>query len=283
MSQETSAKLPELRSLRPVTPVGILAGRLDRAVGLAEAADVPFELLEELRGAATLAGGLEAYVERCTSPESAGLATVAARTRSQDWDRTETSIFVEAEMLSGHVEGQLLKFLVAMSGARRVLEVGMFTGYSALALAEALGADGQVIACELDPSVAAFAQQGFDAAARADPSVPRASIDVRQGPAAETLDALVAAQENFDLIFIDADKAGYLGYVDQVLEGGLLADGGTICVDNTLLQGEPWLARESSGPGAAIAAFNAAIAEDPRVEQVLLAVRDGVTLIRRAR
>ncbi len=283
MSWETSAPLPTwLRSLRPVTPVGILAARLEHAVALAEGVDAPFELLEELRGAAVLASGFESYVERCTTPESLGLSVVAARTRAHDWDRAATSLDLEAEMLSGHVEGQLLKFLVAMTGTQRVLEIGMFTGYSALAIAEALGRDGRVLACEIDPVAAAFAQQGFAEAAQADATVPRADIDVRVGPAAETLADLAAAGETFGLVFIDADKAGYLGYVDAVLEGNLLAEGGTICVDNTLLQGEPWVGGERSAPGAAIAGFNAAIADDPRVEQVLLGVRDGVTLIRRA-
>ena len=86
----------------------------------------------------------------------------------------------------------------------------------------------------------------------------------------------------FDLVFIDADKPGYLGYLDFLLDSPLLAPGAVIAVDNTLLQGEPWsFAENASANGAAIASFNAAVAADPRVEQVLLAVRDGLTLIRR--
>lgn len=284
MSPGTSTELPTpARSLRPVTPAGILAARLERALALAEVSGVSPELCDELRSASALASGLEAYVERCTSPESPALARLAARTRARAWEGAGTSVALEAEMLSGHVEGQLLKFLVAISGARQVLEVGMFTGYSALAIAEALGAGARVVACELDVAAADFAEASFTEAAERDPSGGLAEIDVRRGPAAATLRELAAAGERFDLVFIDADKAGYLGYVDQVLDGDLLAPGGTICVDNTLLQGEPWSAGERSEPGAAIAAFNAAIAEDPRVAQVLLAVRDGVTLIRRTR
>jgi caffeoyl-CoA O-methyltransferase len=214
------------------------------------------------------------------------LAAVAERTRSHDWEQPECNRAtprLEAEMLSGHVEGQLLRFLVAMTRARRVLEIGMFTGYSALAIAEALGGEGHVVACEIDPAAAAFAEAGFAAAAEVDPTVERASIEVRVGPAFDSLSRLADAGQAYDLIFIDADKPGYLGYIDQVLDRGLLAEGGTICVDNTLLQGEPWLGEPRSANGAAIAAFNAAIADDPRVEQVLLPVRDGVTLIRRVR
>ena len=175
-------------------------------------------------------------------------------------------------MLSGHVEGQALKFLVHLARARRVLEIGMFTGYSALAMAEALPDDGVLVACEVDADVAALARECFAAAPGGE------KIDVRVAPADDTLAAL--AGQVFDLVFIDADKAGYLGYVERILETGLLRDGGVICVDNTLMQGQPW-AGESTANGDAITAFNAAIADDPRVEQVLIPLRDGLTLIRR--
>ena len=141
-------------------------------------------------------------------------------------------------MLSGHVEGVALQFLVRLMGARRVLEIGMFTGYSALAMAEALPADGQVVACELDAEVAAFARRCFDE------SVDGGKIDVKVGPALATLDALAAAGETFDLVFVDADKGGYVDYVRAVLDTGLLAPAALICVDNTLMQGEPWVAEE---------------------------------------
>jgi caffeoyl-CoA O-methyltransferase len=266
------------RPLRPVTPAGIIAARLERAIELAERLDDPGELLDELRSAGALASGLEEYVAECSTPESPALAALAARTRAYDWGQEivpGTTPALEAEMLSGHVEGQLLKFLVAMTGAQRVLEVGMFTGYSALAIAEALGGGGQVVACEIDPNVAAFAQRGFDT------TPDGAKIEIRVGPADETLRTLAEARDAFDLIFIDADKAGYLGYVRAILDTGLLAPGGTICVDNTLLQGEPWLDGVRSANGEAVAEFNDAIALDPRIEQVLVPLRDGVTLIRR--
>ncbi len=264
---------------RPVTPVGILSEQLERLCTRVESLDgAESGLLAELRSASALATGLEPYVSRCTSPESPALQALSRRTRAHDWDhRTGPGAVaaLEQEMLSGHVEGQALKFLVAMTRAARVLELGMFTGYSALAVAEALPEDGRVVACELDPEVAAFAQRSFD-------QVPAgAKIEVRVGPAEATLRQLATAGETFDFVFIDADKAGYLKYVNAVLGRGLLADGAVICVDNTLLQGEPYLPGEPSANGAAIAAFNQALASDPRVEQVLLPVRDGMTLIRR--
>jgi caffeoyl-CoA O-methyltransferase len=251
--------------------VGILAEKLERVAELAQHSDQMDDvLLSELRSASALAAGLEPYLSRCTTPESPALAALSRRTQSHDW---QTGL--EQEMLSGHVEGQALKFLVSMTRARRVLELGMFTGYSALAIAEALPDDGHVLSCELDPDVAAFAQRSFDA------TPAGAKIEIRVGPALATLAQLAAAGETYDFVFVDADKGRYRDYVDVVLGRGLLAPDGVICVDNTLLQGEPYLAGTPSANGRAIAAFNEALTRDNRVEQVLLPLRDGMTLIRR--
>jgi caffeoyl-CoA O-methyltransferase len=243
---------------RPVTPASILAAKL---TALAARLDEP-----ELREAAELAAGLDPYLERWASP---ALEALAKLTAAQTWTGS-----LEQEMLSGHVEGRVLAMLVHVSRARRVLDVGMFTGYSALAMAEALPADGTVVACEIDPAVAELARTGFAA------SPDGSKIDVRVGPALDTLRGL--AGESFELVFIDADKAGYRAYLDTVLELDLLAPHGLVCVDNTLMQGEPYLDGPRSANGEAIAAFNAALAADPRLESVLVPLRDGVTLIRRA-
>jgi caffeoyl-CoA O-methyltransferase len=111
-------------------------------------------------------------------------------------------------------------------------------------------------------------------------------IGVKVAPALETLAALAAAGKTFELVFIDADKGGYIDYLNLLLETQLLAPNGLICVDNTLMQGEPYLAEailaeSMTANGAAIAAFNQAVVDDPRVEQVMLSIRDGLTLIRR--
>jgi caffeoyl-CoA O-methyltransferase len=262
---------------RPVTPVGILAAQLDALVARV-AADERQDpaLLLGLEEARDLAAGLDPYVAASTTPESPALAALDRRTRAEDWAAHAGDLGLEQEMLSGHVEGQLLKFLVHATRARRILEVGLFTGYSALAMAEALPADGELVACELDPHAAAVAAECLGA------SEAGAKVRIEVAPALETLGRLAEAGESFDLVFIDADKAGYAGYLDAVLDSGLLADGGVIAVDNTLLQGQPYLPGEPSANGAAIAAFNRTVAEDPRVEQVLVPLRDGLTLIRRS-
>jgi caffeoyl-CoA O-methyltransferase len=263
---------------RPVTPQSILASKLDQLARRLDAAgSADPALAGELREVCELAGGLDPYLSQWTTPESADLARLVRRTEAEDWNqhaRGGAAGRLEQEMLSGHVEGQTLKMLVYATRAQRVLEIGMFTGYSALAMAEALPGDGRVVACEIDPVVAAFAQRCFR------DSVSGHKIEVMVGPAQRTLGELSAAGETFDLVFIDADKAGYAGYLATVLEGGLLAPNGLIIVDNTLMQGQPWLSGHLTANGGAIADFNQAVAADPRVEQVIIPLRDGLTLIR---
>ncbi|WP_420452999.1 O-methyltransferase [Ilumatobacter sp.] len=262
--------------LRPVTPVSILAAGLRSLLDdLGSGERWSDRHHAELAALSELASGFDPYLEAMTTPASPDLDDLARRTVEADWGGGGSGPGLEAEMLSGHVEGRFLRFLVAATGARRVLEIGMFTGYSALAMAEALPDDGVVVACELDADVARFAQDRFDRSTHGD------RIEVRVGPAIETLTELDDRGESFDLVFVDADKAGYVGYLDAVLDGRLLAPGGIVCVDNTLLQGRPWLDGRRSENGDAIARFNRHVADDGRVEQVVLPVRDGLTLIRR--
>jgi caffeoyl-CoA O-methyltransferase len=266
--------------MRPVTPVGILAAKLESLVQQLESVNAPNESFQaELQQAYELANGLDPYLDRCTTPESPALAALVKRTQAEDWSKRfsdgETVRQLEQEMLSGHVEGQFLKFLVHLTTARRVLEIGMFTGYSALAMAEALPAGGEVVACEVDAYVAEFAQQCFKQ------SSTGSKISVRVAPALVTLQQLAAAGEVFDLVFIDADKAGYAEYLELLLTTQLLAPNGLICADNTLMQGQPYRSNAATANGVAIARFNQLLIDDLRVEQVLLPLRDGLTLIRR--
>ncbi|MFT6391979.1 MAG: caffeoyl-CoA O-methyltransferase [Ilumatobacter sp.] len=265
-------------TLRPVTPTSILAGRLEQLrQNLSMVSAIDESVRTDLDEICAIASGLDPYLDRCTTPSSVALQALAERTAAHDWKSLPGSgtLGLEAEMLSGHVEGQVLSFLVEMLGATTVLEVGMFTGYSALAMAEALPVDGRVLACEIDPDVAEFAQECFAE------SPDGYKIGVAIGPALDTLHRLAANDEVFDLVFIDADKAGYCDYFDAVLDGGLLAQGGLICVDNTLMQGQPYLEGEHTANGVAVSRFNEHVVADDRVKQVLLPVRDGLTLIRR--
>ncbi|GAB3996287.1 O-methyltransferase [Nocardioides marmoraquaticus] len=270
MSLTTGPAVPAVA--RPVTPVGIAADLLASLVTRVGGADLPDDVRRDLERAHGLVAGLDDYVARCTTPASDDLVALEIRTRTEAWEAG-----LEQEMLSGHVEGVFLQMLVAATRARSVLEIGMFTGYSALAMAEALPDGGRLVACEVDENAATIACSAFAS------TTAGALVDVRVGDAASTLRGLADAGERFDLVFVDADKAGYAGYLDALLDLDLLADGGLVVVDNTLMQGQPWLPGERTANGEAIAAFNDRVAADDRVQQVLLPLRDGVTLVRRAR
>ncbi|QDE99677.1 O-methyltransferase [Myxococcus xanthus] len=171
-------------------------------------------------------------------------------------------------MQVGSVEGTFLRMLIALTGARRVLEIGTFTGYSALMMAEALPDDGALITCDINPEATDVARAFFLR------SPHGRKIDLRMGPALDTLKTL---QGPFDLAFIDADKPSYAAYWDAVLP--LLRPGGLIIADNVLWSGR---VLQPEGPSDhAIVDFNAKVAADPRVEHVLLTVRDGMMLARK--
>jgi caffeoyl-CoA O-methyltransferase len=256
--------------LRPIAPLGLLVQRLTNL-----APQIPAELQGGFQEALVLAAGLEPYLRACTAPESAALQTLAAAAIAEDWEgrygEGTTTRRLEREMLSGHVEGQTLQLLVRLTKAKRVLEVGTFVGYSALAMAEGLPEDGELLTCEVDPYAADFARRHLE------PSPHGHKVQIAVGPALATLDRLVEEGQTFDLIFLDADKKEYIEYYRRALDGNLLAVGGLLCADNTLYQGEVYLPHPSPN-GEAIAAFNRAIAADDRPHSVLLSVRDGLTL-----
>ncbi|MEA5531143.1 class I SAM-dependent methyltransferase [Dolichospermum sp. UHCC 0684] len=265
---------------RPVTPLGILVEELETTLKIAKQENVSDELAASLQKVYDLASGIDPYLDKHTTNESPALAALAKKTASEDWsqrfDDGETVRQLEQEMLSGHIEGQTLKMFVSMTKAKRILEIGMFTGYSALAMAEALPADGDIIACEVDDYVAEFAKNCFQT------SLHGRKITVKIAPALQTLQELANAGETFDLVFIDADKKEYVDYFNLLLNTGLLAENGFIFVDNTLLQGQPYLVpAKRTANGEAIAQFNQIVAADPRVEQVILPLRDGLTIIKR--
>jgi predicted O-methyltransferase YrrM len=199
---------------------------------------------------------IEDYAERFTSPHEELLAELSAATAAE---------LGHTSMLTGPVAGRLLELLVWSARPQRVLEIGTFTGHSALAMAAALPEGGRLDACELSPERAAFAQSWFDR------SPHGSKITLHVGPALETVRRLEGA---FDFVFIDADKGGYVDYYEEVLPR--LSERGLIVADNTLATGE---VLDGTPP---VARFNEHVAADPRSVQALLSVRDGMTVIRRA-
>ncbi len=183
-------------------------------------------------------------------------------------EKTKEQMGALSMMLSGQTEGTFLQMLAAAMGAKRILEIGMFTGFSAQMMAAALPDDGELITCDLNPEAIKTAKSFF---AR---SPHGHKITVKEGPALETLKTL---EGPFDLVFIDADKPNYTNYYEAVLP--LLSANGIIAVDNVLWSGNVLDPKEDQAK--AIVAFNDHVQADERVTNVMLTVRDGLMLIRR--
>jgi caffeoyl-CoA O-methyltransferase len=204
---------------------------------------------------------IDAYAEAHTTPPDPLLVELAAETKAT---------MDSPQMLTGAVEGRFLELLVHATGARRILELGTFTGYSALSMAAALPDDGRIDTLDIEPRHAEVAQRYFDR------SPHGAKITLHLGPALETLARL---EGPYDLVFVDADKTGYDAYYEAALP--LLSERGLIAIDNTLWSGRVLAPEEGDESTALLAALNDKLAADERVVCVQLTVRDGITLVRR--
>ncbi len=200
---------------------------------------------------------IEAYAANHTRPQPELLNRLAQETHGSMKD---------PEMLTGRLEGGFLRLMVRAFQARRIVEVGMFTGYSALSMAEALPDDGELITCEVNPKAEALARRYFQE------SPHGSKIEIRMGPALETLEKL---EGPFDFAFIDADKENYPSYYELCLER--LRPGGAIAVDNVLWSGRVLDPQDEET--RAIATLNERVSKDDRVDHVLLTIRDGVMLV----
>lgn len=199
---------------------------------------------------------IDAYASAHSTPEPALFAELGAATRAQT---------TQPQMMVGHAEGLLLKFLVRMLGAKRVLEIGTFTGYSALAMAEGLPDDGSIMTCDVDPKATAIARSFWNR------SPHGRKITLKLAPALETIATLAGP---LDFVFIDADKTNYTRYWDACVPK--VRSGGAIAADNVLWSGA--VLDPKTDDDLALAAFNEHVLHDGRVELVMLPIRDGVTL-----
>jgi caffeoyl-CoA O-methyltransferase len=203
---------------------------------------------------------IEAYAEQHTTPPEELLAELAAETKAT---------LNSPQMLTGTIEGRLLELLVHGLQARRVLELGTYSGYSSLSMAAGLPEGGRIDTCEVDEKHAEVARRYIARSPYAD------RITVHLGPALETIARL---EGEFDFVFIDADKVNYVNYYEAVLPR--LSTDGLIAADNTLWSGRVLDEGDDSEDTRAIKAFDERVRSDSRVTSVMLTVRDGVTLIR---
>jgi caffeoyl-CoA O-methyltransferase len=204
---------------------------------------------------------IERYAEEHTTPHADLLQRLAEETRST---------LERPQMLTGTIEGRFLEFLVYATGARRILELGTYSGYGSISMAAGLPDGGRIDTCEVDERHAEVARRYIEEAGLSD------RVTVHLGPALATIAQL---EGQFDFVFIDADKENYVNYYEAVLPR--LSERGLIAADNTLWSGRLVDESEQDEATLAIRAFNDHVANDDRVVCVMLSVRDGVTLIRR--
>src|SRR6266511_3949486 len=203
---------------------------------------------------------IEQYAAAHTTPVDPFFERLAAETREK---------MTAPQMMVGLLEGRFLEFLVRLSGARMVVELGTFTGWSSISMASGLPPGGRVVTCDVNPEAQEIARRYAEEAGVAD------RIDYRLGPGLETLETL---EGPFDLVFIDADKPNYRNYYEAVLPK--LAEDGLIVVDNVLWSGRV-LEEDVDESTRAIKEFNEHVRTDPRVLSVMLTVRDGMTLVQK--
>ncbi|XP_076454562.1 O-methyltransferase MdmC-like [Babylonia areolata] len=218
----------------------------------------------------------EDFTLRSSTDESAVCRKVTQETVDMQWselkEQGKTTQNLPPRMLSGRLEGQFLKSILSAQRARRVLEVGMYTGYSALCMAEALPADGQLVTLDREPYLKERNQAVFD-------SVPHGKkITIKIGNALDSMKELLKEGRQFDFIFLDADKSEYIDYLKLCFEEGLLAENGTVAVDNAYMHGKSYF--PSDKPSAS-RIFGEFVAKDSRLHKILVPIRDGVLLIRR--
>ncbi|KAN0060980.1 hypothetical protein ACQY0O_006714 [Thecaphora frezii] len=240
--------------------------------------------LSKLKLAHRLLTNLDPYLDSVSSPAPEVQKPLLKATMETDWtaawQRKETMFHLSTAWSAGGYEGNFVGMMTKILKAKKALEIGMFTGTTTVCIAENLPADGKVVTLEIDPYLAKFVAPHFAASGHGD------KIDVRVGNAIQSLETVADEGHQFEIIFLDADKAGYLKYYNSIMQRGLLKKGGLLVVDNTLYQGSPFVPEVIKADNAidktnaaAIAEFNKVVRNDDRVDVVVLPLRDGVTFI----
>jgi caffeoyl-CoA O-methyltransferase len=228
----------------------------------------PGDIEEAVMPARTRSRFIEDSISNYASNHSSGADEVQVALQDVTRERTGRA----AGMQIGDDQAVLMEIVARAMGARRALEVGTFTGYSALAVARGMGPEGRLLCCDVSEEWTAIARQYWQKAGVAD------RIELRLGPAIETLQAL-PPEEQFDLAFVDADKTGYGDYYDEIVPR--LRSGGLLLADNTLQGGRVVDPEASDESVLAIRAFNDRVVSDPRMRVVLLPIGDGLTFIQK--
>jgi len=264
----------------PDTPIDVINQAIAEAKNIATNPKV----VEKLSTIQRLSGGIDTYCEQGSAPMSDLMKAICSKTQETDWDALFDNGELKYKMvvgcLSGHLEGVFLKQLASIMKASSALEIGTFTGSAALAMAEGMEAqNGHVVTLEIDPYLKKFCDPFFN---KYNKLVNRKAIDMRIGCAIEVMKELAKTGETFDLVFVDANKSEYATYIDLLLDNGLVSNGALIVVDNVHFKGTAWTNNGISDhmkTSPYVRSFNEKVTNDPRLNPVMLPIRDGVTLI----
>merc|ERR1719210_1181702 len=268
------------KSFLPDTPLDVVNQRVSEVKKISKDNGVS----ESLSIIQKLTNGVDQYCESSSAPMSDLMSRVCKATQETNWDK----LFHDGELkykmvvgcLSGHLEGVFLKQLASIMKASSALEIGTFTGSAALAMAEGMEAqNGKVVTVEIDPYLKKFCDPFFN---KYNKKAKRDAIDMRIGCAIEVMKELAKTGETFDLVFVDANKSEYATYVDILLENGLVQNGSLIVVDNVHFKGTAWTNNGISDhmkTSPYVRSFNEKVTNDPRLNPVMLPIRDVGTLI----
>jgi len=230
--------------------------------------------------AEAVANGLDPYLEKVSTRHPDILDDMLKKTNETDWkalyDQKKTQIPLIKEMSAGGYEAVVLREFATMTKAKRILEIGVFTSTTTVALA-LLPSVEKIVALDIEPYLVDFAKPYYEQAEVQD------KIDFRIGNAIKTMEELEAEGQTFDMVFIDADKDGYHRYFEKIMDSKtLLKPDGLIVADNTIYKSSVYVHHDAFAEGAkSLGAFNEQVRNDPRVSVVVLPVRDGISLIRR--
>ncbi|CAL1534381.1 unnamed protein product [Lymnaea stagnalis] len=251
--------------------------KFEKALELAESTQASSEIIKALKSGLELIHLREEFTLYATSTQSEPCENILDETYSHDWktlhDQGKTTWNLLPQMMTGPLEGQFLKSLVSIHNAKRVLDIGMFTGYSALSMAEALPADGQVVTIDQDEYLKEFVGEAL-----LSKSPHHKKINIVIGKAPELLQQMVDNKEVFDIIFLDADKSEYPVYFKFAFELNLLRPGGTVLVDNAYRYGDGYIPEAGE---TVTKKFVKSVVEDKSLHSVLVPIRDGILIIRR--
>ncbi|XP_059157362.1 O-methyltransferase MdmC-like [Physella acuta] len=247
------------------------------ALRLAEETGAAPELVQALKYGLGLVDLREQFTLFGTSSESQACRNILEETQKHDWktlhQQGKTTWQLMPAMMSGTLEGQFLKSIVSIQRAKRVLDIGMFTGYSALSMAEALPDDGELFTIDQDEYLKTYVGETLLAK-----SPSKKKIKILIGKASEIIKKMVEQKETFDIMFLDADKSHYLEYFKYAFEQNLLAPNGTVLIDNVYSRGDAYI--PSAGENVT-KTFVKAVHDDTSLHKVLVPIRDGVLMIRR--